>query len=173
MIPCNKEQQSWGELFYGGPSNYGHIGYPVSVRLYLEEDEERGATMNVRIVVSVTEIADMNPKDRYVVGGIGEFMFSVSGHFHGLFVFLMRQPLKDGRLTHVLLFACASVAPTPSFMSSSLFPFLFFSSSVSAALFSLFAIRYQGPFVGRVLANMWDIFTRLIVGIRMKRRGLL
>ena len=54
-----------------------------------EEDGERGATMNVRIVVSVTEIADMNPKDRYVVGGIGEFLSSVCDHFHGLFVFLM------------------------------------------------------------------------------------
>lgn len=86
-----------------------------------EEDGERGATMNVRIVVSVTEIADMNPKDRYVVGGIGEFLSSVCdqvvGHFHGLFVFLMRQLVKGGRFPHVLLFARSSAAPTPSLTS--------------------------------------------------------
>ena len=94
-----------------------------------EEDGERGATMNVRIVVSVTEIADMNPKDRYVVDGIGEFLSSVCDHFHGLFVFLMRQLVKGGRFTHVLLFACSSAAPTPcltSFLRAFPLPFLRF-----------------------------------------------
>jgi len=33
-----------------------------------------GRTMSVRIVVSVTELTNMDAKDRYVVEGIGEFL---------------------------------------------------------------------------------------------------
>lgn len=48
-------------------SNARHYDIPRDSKLL-----DEGRTMSVRIVVSVTELTNMDAKDRYVVEGIGE-----------------------------------------------------------------------------------------------------
>ena len=38
--------------------------------------------MSVKIVVSVTEIADMSSKDRYVIEGVGKSVSKITYYFH-------------------------------------------------------------------------------------------